>query len=1261
MKKAVVGILVVFLLMTHVVLTQEKRVNFDQQSPKIAKGKLIASPPVLRYKPLLPSSVAKTSRSQIASRTRSAKAQSVSPSVVSVWSWTFDEPSPGEGWTLTGLWQIGIPTFGPSASTNVAGTNLSGNYDNSADYWLITPGIELPSSSANTSAALRFKEWYQLESGCDFGHVMVSTDGGINYTEVSIRDGSSDWRETEIDLTSYLSQTIKLAFRLTTDASVTYPGWYFDDVEVLAVPKKNLTADLTTLNYSAFPFIYLNVNVDSVGIPLPSLTAASFKVYQDGIEQDDYFSVTPPSSGGGVRLADIVFVVDQTGSMGEEISSVKTNMVSFLDALASSGINYRVGFVIFGDITQTLNAGNLYSDYAEILNTINSINIGMIDGGGDYQENQLEAMYQATQMNFRAGAQRTEIMITDAAAHAGDYETSWTVESLIPVLAANNMAVYPIFDVSMTDQMGQYQPIAQARNSAGVYYNVYDNFNTIISDIGTTIGETYVVRFASSDRRTSGVRHLVEVEVSHAGYTDSDTASYMFGAAPFITRTSETAALGATALAEHSEVSIHAYVTDSFEPFVSSATLYYRRTGTSSFTSVPMANAHDSLFQASVPVDLVLTPGVDYYITASDGIDVASDPREEPGTNPYQIAVLPNVAPVITHIPVSFLSPGIPIVISASVLDNTNSLSSVNCYYRKTGALLYTSIDMVLVGGSTYTATIPGDFTTADGVDYYLTATDDFGLRTFDGRPTHPHQVTLPAGPAGQTILTGTAFLNDSLAPAGSIIRTYKNTSLSLVSIDTVVPYVGGKNYAISILMGDGGAYDGDSLTFRLEGPTGEIGLECGHPLQRFVNGVPPQFVETDLRFSGQRSLTIPLVQGYNAVSWNVRPPSLSLADIFSPLFERSNVQVILEYVNDGISAPRFDFYIPALGPYNPIQQAEDKKGYFIRLRKGSPRDSLTISGPRLYHGSPITLRPGYNLVGYLPFGPDVVSHAISGLRAGAINSVLAYRNSGVDSSGSEFFDIWPLSVTFTEMQPGKGYFVQATDSVQLSYPLSGSGSPTPALSRISSLELGSGKSFSLPQAIFAYGLHVTYKGNIVAKGSVLRAHNKEGVLCGEAVFAADGVVGIAIRGNGVNGGEGDGASPGELVSLSLNENPVPFKVKWTESGDTPLLASLTTSVAVDASSLPTKLILRQNYPNPFNPTTEIQYDLPRDVSVQLKVFNLVGQEVCTLVSQEQLAGRYRVVWNGSGSNGAHVPSGVYICRLIAGDHTQTLKMMLLK
>ena len=89
---------------------------------------------------------------------------------------------------------------------------------------------------------------------------------------------------------------------------------------------------------------------------------------------------------------------------------------------------------------------------------------------------------------------------------------------------------------------------------------------------------------------------------------------------------------------------------------------------------------------------------------------------------------------------------------------------------------------------------------------------------------------------------------------------------------------------------------------------------------------------------------------------------------------------------------------------------------------------------------------------------------------------------------------------------------------------------------------------------------------------------------------------------------------------------------------------------------IPEEFVLRQNFPNPFNPSTIINYQLAMNSLVRLKVYDVLGQEVATLVDGRMRAGEHSVRWNAGG-----LPSGVYLCRLEVDNHSKVSKLVLAK
>jgi Leucine-rich repeat (LRR) protein/uncharacterized protein YdeI (BOF family) len=105
--------------------------------------------------------------------------------------------------------------------------------------------------------------------------------------------------------------------------------------------------------------------------------------------------------------------------------------------------------------------------------------------------------------------------------------------------------------------------------------------------------------------------------------------------------------------------------------------------------------------------------------------------------------------------------------------------------------------------------------------------------------------------------------------------------------------------------------------------------------------------------------------------------------------------------------------------------------------------------------------------------------------------------------------------------------------------------------------------------------------------------------------------------------------------------------------------ASFTTEMTTgigDEEALPDEFAIHQNYPNPFNPTTVISYQIPVNSDVELKVFDMLGREITTLVRERKTAGSYEVNFDASS-----LSSGMYIYQIQAGNYLQTKKMMLIK
>jgi len=111
------------------------------------------------------------------------------------------------------------------------------------------------------------------------------------------------------------------------------------------------------------------------------------------------------------------------------------------------------------------------------------------------------------------------------------------------------------------------------------------------------------------------------------------------------------------------------------------------------------------------------------------------------------------------------------------------------------------------------------------------------------------------------------------------------------------------------------------------------------------------------------------------------------------------------------------------------------------------------------------------------------------------------------------------------------------------------------------------------------------------------------------------------------------------------------------------LLSSKQYAVGIqqNGTEIPVKFELSQNYPNPFNPSTKINFSLPRTESVTMKIYDMTGKEIITLVNKKMEPGNYSVDWFGLDNNNVAVSSGVYFYRLVAGSNIITKKMVMIK
>jgi hypothetical protein len=134
-----------------------------------------------------------------------------------------------------------------------------------------------------------------------------------------------------------------------------------------------------------------------------------------------------------------------------------------------------------------------------------------------------------------------------------------------------------------------------------------------------------------------------------------------------------------------------------------------------------------------------------------------------------------------------------------------------------------------------------------------------------------------------------------------------------------------------------------------------------------------------------------------------------------------------------------------------------------------------------------------------------------------------------------------------------------------------------------------------------------------------------------------------------------------EGVDYDLNNQIVQFETEEIQSYYAVFETASITSTTEIINNTPKYFVLEQNYPNPFNPTTTIGFHINSPILVKLSIFNLMGQEVRTLVHEFKPVGSYQVTWDGRDNSGNVMPTGQYFYKFQAGNETLMKRMTLVK
>jgi hypothetical protein len=212
--------------------------------------------------------------------------------------------------------------------------------------------------------------------------------------------------------------------------------------------------------------------------------------------------------------------------------------------------------------------------------------------------------------------------------------------------------------------------------------------------------------------------------------------------------------------------------------------------------------------------------------------------------------------------------------------------------------------------------------------------------------------------------------------------------------------------------------------------------------------------------------------------------------------------------------------------------------------------------------------------------------------------------------------------------------------------------------------ELGGNGLFMLDDGA---SLATTHEGGIDSTiqttGKVALSNSASFIFNGSAAQVTNFLMPDTLNGLTIDNAAGVALSQETLINGVLRlvagvfDNTIPFKLgpngKISFEGGN---LKVPTSVEQLSEAIPTEFALMQNYPNPFNASTTIRYDIPEEINVSLKIYDIMGHEVAELVNEKHTAGAYQINWNADG-----IASGVYFYRIMAGNFTSVRKFILMK
>ena len=507
---------------------------------------------------------------------------------------------------------------------------------------------------------------------------------------------------------------------------------------------------LTVTPYTdQFPYVVLLTEIyDPNGNPIVSSSRDDFSIYEIDVANGVQHAIEIDCFTSSFTVSGITFslVFDVSSSMESTLAEAKAAVNNFIQLCNSNDMGSLVTFSTGGTEKIVMPLATVVKDedrnqVRDLADAVNQLSTGGTTAVFDATAKGIESL---------AGAPYPKVVILFSDGKSNS-DQSFTMDQVIADAKSQKIPLYTIglrLDSANLSEMaaqtgGQYHYAPSVHDMSAIYTDLYAHF-------ARNLEKQYRLTYLSRALIPDGSTHTYSL----AWQDETATGTFQANVPPVVILGEETLALagqsrpaGVALVLAGTFIDTNAFALD--QQVV--GTLYYRNIGTREYQQVGLALIEEEggnfSWQGSIPASVLVSPGVEYYLTVSDGLTTTHFPATY-ASLPLVVPVLDHVPPAIMHtvIETSVSNQAIPVQARVVAPTPGQLINAVSLYYRPRdpyNQIEFIKLDMVPGVGNTYTVDIPASHVLAEGIDYFIVATDSMGVRNDHGLPFDPHVIAV--------------------------------------------------------------------------------------------------------------------------------------------------------------------------------------------------------------------------------------------------------------------------------------------------------------------------------------------------------------------------------------------------------------------------------------------------------------------------------------------------------------------------------------